>query len=487
MLGEEDYGFMRLAIEEAAKSQWGSGTDPKVGAVIAADGELVGSAHRGQRARGDHAEFTLLQKVLESKDLTEGTTLYTTLEPCTTRSHNKRSCAKWIVEKGVRKVVIGILDPNPVICGRGYWHLVDNGVEVEFFPFDLAKQVLEMNVSFVKQYRDQVRMAPAFARMIGEHKSQTIARYVALGWGEALSLQDCPNLSEGWSLDQVEIRVEESKLFNLPEEYKLPYREFLARCRKEGRFRDDSENFMLIQNPRAFSDQPRHLILEVAPACYSYEQFYREVVALSPAKREALVEDFVQGSLQAGFPHSLCMHMIIVTNDNRLLLTERSPKVDDHPGTWSVSVEERLSWKDFEDDTNSAALNWASRLLKEELALDETYYHVDNVRLLSVFLETDILNTAICAYVELQIDASELDVMLRDSPRTDYEFVGAPIFLELDKRALLSELLHPRRRYHPTSGYRLLYTLLKRFGSPSDDDLRAIGGGHLARADSSPP
>lgn len=472
MINEEDREFMQLAIEEAAKSKWGSETDPKVGAVVVKDGKLIGSAHRGQEAKGDHAEFTLLQKVLRSKELTAGATLYTTLEPCTTRKHDKLPCAKWIIQKGIRRVLIGILDPNPTICGRGYWQLVEANIEVEFFTSGLARQIIELNCQFIQQHRGRKCIASIFEQEIVKKKSSTITPYVGVGWRDALSLQDCPNLREGWPPSQVVIKIDETESFALPEEYGPAYEDFFKRCYEKKRFKDNNEKLMLRRNPTAFSDQPS-LVLEVIPTKYSLVQFYCYIIALRP-ERDALINDFIRGSLRANFAHSLCMHMVVVTRDDKLLLTKRSQKVDYHPGTWSASIEEQLSREDLESGSERVALSWASRLLKEELGLQQDSYHPDNLRLLSVFLEADILNTAVCVYAELRIDELELDIILRGRARTDYEFTEWA-FLDVEKAKLLTELFHPRRQYHPTSGFRLLYTLLKRFGSPTTDDLQGLG------------
>jgi pyrimidine deaminase RibD-like protein len=475
-MNEKDREFMQLAIEEAAHSEWGSETDPKVGAVVVKDGEFVDSAHRGEQAKGDHAEFTVLHKKIRSKDLTEGAILYTTLEPCTTRSHDKLPCAGWIVRKGIRRVVIGILDPNPNICGKGYWRLVDAGIEVEFFPFDLARQIIELNRPFIQEHQGGARVAPAFAREVSKWKNRSISPYVGLGWRDALSLQDCPNLREGWSLDQVVMRINEAEPFVLPKEYEPLYREFFQCYYEEKDFKDDNENLMLKRNPIAFSDKPS-LVLEVTPTKYSLVQFYCNQIAPREADRGVLIADLVQGSLKAKFANSLCMQMVVVTSESKLLVTRRSPKVNKayYPRTWSVSVEEQLSREDFENGPERAALSWASRLLREELGLHEDYYHPDNIRLLSVFLEADILNTAVCTYAELRIDAPELDAILQGLARTDYEFTEWT-FLDLNRTDLLRQLFRPRKEYHPATGFRLLYTLLKRFGSPSDTELCEVIG-----------
>jgi pyrimidine deaminase RibD-like protein len=84
--------FMRLAIEETKKLKQEKEPPLYVGAVVAKDKKLLAKAHRGEIPQGDHAEYTLLERKLRDVDIT-GATLYTTLEPCTTRKHPKAPCA----------------------------------------------------------------------------------------------------------------------------------------------------------------------------------------------------------------------------------------------------------------------------------------------------------------------------------------------------------------------------------------------------------
>lgn len=144
--------FASLAIEEARKSvpEDDGKPHPRVGAVVVKHGEVLSSAHRGE-AVGNHAEFIALEKKLPDSAVA-GATVYTTLEPCTTRNHPKIPCAKRLIERKVGRVVVGMLDPDPRITGRGLQALRDANIAIEFFPDDLMAVVEELNREFTRHH-----------------------------------------------------------------------------------------------------------------------------------------------------------------------------------------------------------------------------------------------------------------------------------------------------------------------------------------------
>ncbi len=120
-----DEQFMRLALQEARKGTGRTSPNPCVGAVIVKDGKVVSKGYH-RKAGTPHAEINALQSADVSID---GATIYVTLEPC---NHTGRTppCSHAIVNSNIKRVVIGMEDPNPLVDGSGITYLQDNGVEV---------------------------------------------------------------------------------------------------------------------------------------------------------------------------------------------------------------------------------------------------------------------------------------------------------------------------------------------------------------------
>ena len=163
---DADRRFAALAIKEARKSVPEDGRPhPKVGAVVVKNGVVISRAHRGEMLKC-HAEYIALERKLPD-ELVAGATVYTTLEPCTTRKHPKIPCAQRLVDRKVARVVIGMLDPNPEIRGLGDQFLSDANIETQLFPRDLRSQIEELNRDFIreqvhrqKQKREEATVSP---------------------------------------------------------------------------------------------------------------------------------------------------------------------------------------------------------------------------------------------------------------------------------------------------------------------------------------
>lgn len=117
--------YMKHALELAKKGTGYVNPNPLVGAVIVKNNKIIGEGYHHIYG-GDHAEIDAFKNSTE--DVT-GATMYVTLEPC---SHYGKTppCAKAIVEKGIKKVIIGLKDPNPLVSGKGIKILQENGIDV---------------------------------------------------------------------------------------------------------------------------------------------------------------------------------------------------------------------------------------------------------------------------------------------------------------------------------------------------------------------
>lgn len=117
--------YMERALELAAKGIGYTNPNPLVGAVIVKNGKIIGEGYH-EVYGSNHAEVNAFKNATED---VSGATMYVTLEPC---SHYGKTppCAKAIVEKGIKNVVIGLKDPNPLVAGKGIQILKDNDIEV---------------------------------------------------------------------------------------------------------------------------------------------------------------------------------------------------------------------------------------------------------------------------------------------------------------------------------------------------------------------
>lgn len=122
----EEENYMRLALELAEKGRGFVNPNPMVGAVIVKEGKIIGQGYH--RRYGElHAERNALADCTGNP---KGAALYVTLEPC---CHQGKTppCTEAILEAGISRVVIGAMDPNPLVAGKGAALLRERGVLVE--------------------------------------------------------------------------------------------------------------------------------------------------------------------------------------------------------------------------------------------------------------------------------------------------------------------------------------------------------------------
>jgi len=158
ILTPQDRQFCQLAVDLARKSVAEDDGEPHpyVGAVVVKDGKVLASGYRGETGEGRHAEFCALKKINDDVDNVDlsGCTVYTTLEPCSTRKPSKAPCTNRLIGGKVARVVYGIADKDESVYGHS--SLVEAGIEVGLFPKALIQELLVLN----KKWSETLRVKP---------------------------------------------------------------------------------------------------------------------------------------------------------------------------------------------------------------------------------------------------------------------------------------------------------------------------------------
>lgn len=183
-----DEKFMQRCIQLAKNGQLNAKPNPMVGAVIVHNGRIIGEGYH-VRCGLAHAEVNAFASVrAEDEALLPESTIYVSLEPC---SHYGKTppCADLIIEKGVRRVVVGCIDEFAEVQGRGVQKLRDAGIEVEvgvledeckalnrrFFTFHREKRpyiILKWAQTangFIDDHHQPVKISSDFTKMLS-HK-----------------------------------------------------------------------------------------------------------------------------------------------------------------------------------------------------------------------------------------------------------------------------------------------------------------------------
>ena len=139
-----DAEFMRLCLRLARRGYGATSPNPMVGALLVKTGKIIGRGWH-EKAGLPHAEIVALRDAQEHGRKTRGATLYVTLEPCCTQGRTP-PCTEAVIAAGIRRVVVGAIDPNPSHQGRGLAFLRQAGLEVE--QGVLSRECAEMNEAF---------------------------------------------------------------------------------------------------------------------------------------------------------------------------------------------------------------------------------------------------------------------------------------------------------------------------------------------------
>lgn len=138
----KDLFFTRQALKLAEKGLGWTNPNPMVGAVLVKNGQVIGQGYH-KKSGGHHAEIEALKSAVDNF---QGATMYVNLEPC---SHQGKTspCVKEIIKSGISRVICSMVDPNPLVRGKGVKELRQAGITVEVGA--LSKEALKLNETFI--------------------------------------------------------------------------------------------------------------------------------------------------------------------------------------------------------------------------------------------------------------------------------------------------------------------------------------------------
>lgn len=140
--------FMKKALELAARGRGRTSPNPAVGAVIVKGNRIIAADYH-RKAGTPHAEALALRK---AGARAKGATLYVNLEPCCHVNKRTPPCTRTIINSGLKRVVVAMVDPNPEVSGRGIKGLRKAGIQVEVGLLEAeARRLNEEFSKFIKK------------------------------------------------------------------------------------------------------------------------------------------------------------------------------------------------------------------------------------------------------------------------------------------------------------------------------------------------
>ncbi len=142
-----DTKYMSLAVSLAKRAEGVTTPNPLVGAVLVREGRVIGKGYH-KRSGLPHAEIEAIFDAEKRGNVVNGSTLYVTLEPCCHTDKRTPPCVNSIIDKGISNVIVGTLDPNPKVSGRGIELLKKRGLKVRVGVAEEACKII--NEAFFK-------------------------------------------------------------------------------------------------------------------------------------------------------------------------------------------------------------------------------------------------------------------------------------------------------------------------------------------------
>lgn len=261
-----DIKYMQRCLDLARKAGKKTKTNPLVGAVLVYDDRVIGEGYHVAYG-AEHAEIMAFESVpIQDKKYISKATLFVTLEPC---NHFGKTppCTNRIIDEGVKKVVVGCLDPNPLVSGKGIQLLKEKNIDVNFpvlendcktlitkfeanlmgLPYVILKWAQSKDLLFSKHHQQSWLSHPYTNILTHKWRSENDAILV----GKNTVIVDNPSLDVRHYEGENPIRVILDSTLSLPEDIKM--RKNIGQTIIINQMKDNTEGntvFVKVDDPR---------------------------------------------------------------------------------------------------------------------------------------------------------------------------------------------------------------------------------------------
>jgi len=222
--------YMRLALKLSLKAKGKTSPNPIVGAVVVKNSRVIATGYH-KRSGGAHAEAIALDNAGKNA---RGATLYVTLEPCT---HYGKTppCVDKIIKSGIKEVVVGIIDPNPLNNGKGLGILKQHKIKVstgiledeirsvnEVFIKYITKRMPFITVKIAQSLDGKIASRTGDSKWITSDKSRSFAHRMRAGYdaimvGINTVLRDNPRL-DPWFFKKPMVKIIVDSQLSIPQD-----------------------------------------------------------------------------------------------------------------------------------------------------------------------------------------------------------------------------------------------------------------------------
>ena len=333
-------------------------------------------------------------------------------------------------------------------------------------------------------------------RFTGPYVSESMGKG-CIGWGEGKTVEICSDIIFGWTPDNVIVENynnemysfytgedkikkygEKSYYFNEKDWLEFKNSPNFQNIIKKG---NNLPRFMLRDCSKNYNKKERKLLISLGRTEWSQTSYVWNKFGKSKGDEvdsNKLMREYSKGITSGNesepyIPNSFCMHLLIETLDNKVVLSRISQaKINDNPGTWAATLGEQLDLEDFTDGNNffdNFVMRWMRRAFLDEYKFDENIFKdavdEETLKIISVNFESDRYNFSLFCTVQLRYTFDTFNKKIAPTLATEEAIEVKGIELkEIPDILMTYEDEAERKKYHPSTYLRLLLFFMHKNG-----------------------